>query len=38
MSKRKIIKTIYKVTLNKTFEINKIIKQMLRQLVRVILK
>jgi len=38
MSKREIIKTIYKVTLNKIFEINKIINQILRQLVCVILK
>ena len=38
MTRREIIKIIYKINLNKTFEINKIINTALRQLVRVIIK
>jgi len=38
MLKREIIKIAHKTTLNKTFEINKIINRTLKQLVRIILK
>jgi len=38
VSKRKIIRAIYKATLNKIFEINKIINRVLKQLICVISK
>ncbi len=38
ISKRKIIKAIYKATLDKIFEINKVINRTLRQLVCVVSK
>ena len=38
MTRRKIIKIIYKINSNKTFEINKIINKTLRQLACVIVK
>ena len=38
MTRRKIIKIIHKINLNKTLEINKIINKTLRQFVRVVIK
>ena len=38
MTHREIMKIIYKINSNKTFEINKIINKTLRQLARVIIK
>ena len=38
MTHREIIKIIYKINLNKTFEINKIINKALRQLARVVVE
>ena len=38
MTCREIIKTIYKINLNKIFKINEIIDKTLRQLARVIIK
>ena len=38
MTRCKIIKIIHKINLNKTFEINKIINEMLRQLACVIVE
>ena len=38
MTRREIIKIIYKINLNKIFEINKFINKTLRQLIRVIIK
>ena len=38
MIRREIIKTIYKINLNKIFEINKIINKVLQQLIRVVIK
>ena len=38
MTRRKIIKVIHKINLNKTFKINKIINKTLRQLARIVIK
>ena len=38
MTRREIMKIIYKINSNKTFEINEIINKMLRQLIHVIIK
>ena len=38
MTRREIMKVIYKVNLNKTFKINEIINKTLRQLARVIVE
>ena len=38
MTRCEIIKIIYKINLNKIFEINKIINRTLQQLVRVVIK
>ena len=38
MTRREIIKIIYKINLNKTLKINKIINKALRQLARTIIK
>ena len=38
MTRRKIMKIIYKINLNKIFKINEIINKALRQLVRVVIK
>ena len=38
MTRREIMKIIYKINLNKTFEINEIINKTLRQFVRVVVK
>ena len=38
MTRRKIMKIIHKISLNKTFEINKIINKTLRQFARVVVK
>ena len=38
ITRREIMKIIYKINLNKIFEINKIINKMLRQFIRVIIK
>ena len=38
ITRRKIIKIIYKVNLNKIFEINEIINRTLRQLTHVVIK
>ena len=38
MTRRKIIKIIHKINLNKAFEINEIINKMLQQLARVVIK
>ena len=38
MTRREIMKVIYKINSNKIFEINKIINRALRQLVRVVVK
>ena len=38
MTRRKIIKIIYKINLNKIFEINKIINKALQKFTRVIIK
>ena len=38
MTRREVIKIIYKISLNKAFEINKIINRALRQLTNVIVE
>ena len=38
MTRRKIMRIIYKINLNKIFEINKIINKTLRQFARVVVK
>ena len=38
MTRREIMKIIYKINLNKIFEINEIINKTLRQLARVVIK
>ena len=38
MTRREIIKVIYKINSNKTFKINEIINKMLRQFIRVVVK
>ena len=38
MTRREIIKIIYKINSNKTFKINEIINRMLRQFVYVVVK
>ena len=38
MTHREIIKIIYKINLNKAFEINKIINKALRQFIHVVIK
>ena len=38
MTRREVMKIIYKISLNKTFEINKIINRTLQQLLNIIVK
>ena len=38
MTRREIMKIVYKINLNKTLKINKVINTTLRQLVRIIIK
>ena len=38
MTRREMMKIIYKINSDKTFEINKIINKMLRQLIRVVIE
>ena len=38
MTRREIIKIVYKINLNKTLKVNEIINKALRQLARIIIK